>query len=412
MFPLLRSKRINVTYFRLATAFVFPFLFVSNRATGQRPTPDIPYVENGHKCRILDTYTPEGLAGTRLPVMFSIHGQRRSDAAALQQNTDTGKLVHGLLGWDKGVPESMAMHQAGRNPGEARMWMIAWFCRRHPALVAPRRRLSRGPAHVPHRRAADALVQGPRSVLGKSLAAGGGRPRLLAAKHRLLRARPRGGVGGDALPLLYAGLSAGPHSLYSGPRGPRRARRWQAGLEPLRTEPSATVVLTFVPEFPIYPPETGWMRHPKTDTPGLVLKGRVAYLAADLDRRFARDNLPDHGDLLANLVRWAAGGGIPLAVEGGGLVDFNLYTQPGRLVLHAVNLASAATWREPIHELIAIGPLVVKVRLPAGVRGRRARLLVTGGTAAPKLASGWASFEIQPVLDHEVVLQAYSSLRG
>ena len=36
-------------------------------------------------------------------------------------------------------------------------------------------------------------------------------------------------------------------------------------------------------------------------------QGRIAYLPADLDRRYARDNLPDHGDLLANLVRWAAG---------------------------------------------------------------------------------------------------------
>jgi hypothetical protein len=29
-------------------------------------------------------------------------------------------------------------------------------------------------------------------------------------------------------------------------------------------------------------------------------------MPADLDRRFGRDNLPDHGDLLANLVRWAS----------------------------------------------------------------------------------------------------------
>jgi hypothetical protein len=175
-------------------------------------------------------------------------------------------------------------------------------------------------------------------------------------------------------------------------------------LEPLKVDPGVTVPLTFVPEFPVYPPETAWMRQPKTDIPGLVLKGRVAYLAADLDRRFARDNLPDHGDLLANLVRWAAGDRIPLSVEGRGLVDFNLYTQPGRLIMHAVNLTSAATWRAPIHELIPVGPLAVKVRLPDGVRGQRARLLVAGGAATPKLAGGWASFEIQSVLDHEVVV--------
>ena len=50
-----------------------------------------------------------------------------------QQNGDTGKLIHGLLGWDKLVPESMALYQAGRPTfrlaakpaNESRMWMIA-----------------------------------------------------------------------------------------------------------------------------------------------------------------------------------------------------------------------------------------------------------------------------------------------
>src|SRR5262245_47903881 len=69
---LLRSKRINVM-FRLVSVFVFPFLF-SNGATAQRLTPDIPYVENGHKRQVLDIYTPQDSAGKSLPVMFWIHG--------------------------------------------------------------------------------------------------------------------------------------------------------------------------------------------------------------------------------------------------------------------------------------------------------------------------------------------------
>lgn len=61
--------------------------------------------------------------------------QRRDDATGFQQNSDTGMLIHGLLGWDKLAPESMAMYQAGPNSfrvaskpaAEARMWMIAGF---------------------------------------------------------------------------------------------------------------------------------------------------------------------------------------------------------------------------------------------------------------------------------------------
>ena len=60
--------------FRLVSAFVLPFLFLSNGATAQKLTSDIPYVENGHKRHVLDIYTPEEPAGKSLPVMFWIHG--------------------------------------------------------------------------------------------------------------------------------------------------------------------------------------------------------------------------------------------------------------------------------------------------------------------------------------------------
>ena len=179
-------------------------------------------------------------------------------------------------------------------------------------------------------------------------------------------------------------------------------------LAPMRTGPGVTTPLTFVPVFPIYPPETAWMREPKTSIPGLVLsergKSRVAYLPADLDRRFDRDNLPDHGDLLRNVILWAAGGRIPLTVAGSGLIDCHLYEQPGRLVLHLVNLISAGTWRAPIDEYIAVGPLEVKVRLPRHVNGRSAKFLVSRATPKVAVSDGWATFEVRSVLDHEVVV--------
>jgi acetyl esterase/lipase len=59
---------------RQVSAFVFSFLFLSNVATAQRVTSDIPYVENGHKRHVLDIYTPEQPAGKGLPVIFWIHG--------------------------------------------------------------------------------------------------------------------------------------------------------------------------------------------------------------------------------------------------------------------------------------------------------------------------------------------------
>ncbi len=176
-------------------------------------------------------------------------------------------------------------------------------------------------------------------------------------------------------------------------------------LAPLRVDSGTVVPLTFVPPFPTYPPETSWMRVPKTDVPGLVLseqgKARIAFLPADLDRRYSKEHLPDHGDLLANIVRWVSGESIPLHVEGPGLIDCHLYEQPGRLILHLVNLTSAGTWRAPVEEPIPVGPIKVRIK-SAGAR--TARLLVAGTTRQVRLSQGIASLEIASILDHEVIV--------
>jgi hypothetical protein len=179
-------------------------------------------------------------------------------------------------------------------------------------------------------------------------------------------------------------------------------------LSPLKVDPTAIVPLTFVPPFPVYPPETAWMREPKTDIPGLILsqhgRARVAYMPADLDRRYGQQLLPDHAALLANIVRWAAEDSLPLEVEGTGFIDCHLYEQAGRLMLHLVNLTSEATWRAPLHELIKVGPFTVKLRLPDALRQPSARLLVSGTTRPVDVKRGMGIIEIPSLLDHEVLL--------
>jgi Hypothetical glycosyl hydrolase 6 len=179
-------------------------------------------------------------------------------------------------------------------------------------------------------------------------------------------------------------------------------------LSPLKVDPNAVVPLTFVPPFPTYPPETAWMREPKSDIPGLVLsehgKARVAYMPADIDRRYGEEHLPDHARLLTNVIRWAARDGIPLTVDGPGFVDCHLYEQPGRMILHVVNLTSEATWRAPLDELIPVGPFKVKVRLPQQLTKPRARLLVSDAQPPVALSAGEAALEIRSILDHEVVV--------
>lgn len=438
--------------------------------------------------------------------------QSRNDATGFQQNADAGKLVHGLLGWDKVIIESMALYQvrvASKPEPEARMWMLEgiaggiepWW--HMVGAVHDDRRMYRTPAPIFqwHKQHQQYLInrtpvtgvgivwsQGNTDFFGRDDAA-----ELVDLPYRgfaeaMLRARiPYVPVHIDDLATQAAGLSAlvlpnlgamsdaqcdairkfaaggggviasGATSLYDasgdtrrdfaladllavhapapdfgrkggGPQAHTYLRLTPAAqrhevlrgfdetdiipfgglLEKARTEPGAIVPLTFVPPFPVFPPETAWMREPKTDIPGLVLNTaggkRIAWLGADIDRRYGRGNLPDHGNLLANLVRWAAGDGIGLEVHGAGLIDCQVYRQGAKLILHFVNLTNEGTWRGPIDELIAVGPLKVRVRLPGEVRGRQSECLVSGGKLTLGVRAGWAEFELKRVLDHEVVV--------
>lgn len=451
-------------------------------------------------------------------------------ANGFQENADTGRLIHGVAGWDKLVPESMAMYQAGgrvsfrmaaKPAPEARMWMIEGFAggiqpwwhhvgaygedRRAYATAEPLMRFYKdNEAFLTNRRPvasvgvawsqrntdfygreqASELVEMPYRGFTKALlrnripyvpvhlddiGKAGVRVMVLpnvaamsdaqAAGVRAFAASG-GAVIASGVTSLYneLGDARGDFALadlfgahWSGQPGVERAWATQAihtylrltpelraevpgphtgdepkiagrrqpiltgfdetdivafggTLGPLRVDRGANVLLTYVPEFPVYPPETAWMRTEKTDLPGLVMNGRHALLAADLDRRYAREGLPDHGQLLANLVRWAAGDSIPMHVEGHGLLDCNLYRQAGRLVLHLVNLTAEGSGREPLDDLVPAGPFAVRVRLPKDVKGGAVSLRVAGTRAPVKVESGWARFEVRSILDHELAV--------
>jgi hypothetical protein len=221
--------------------------------------------------------------------------------------------------------------------------------------------------------------------------------------HPELRARVDGPVTGEE-PLPASGRSSVLQGFEETDILPFGGR-----LEDVDVAEDALVPLTYIPPFRIYPPETAWMREPDSGDPALVLReaedtGRVAYLAASIDQTFGKYNLPDHGQLLANLVRWATAGRIPLSVVGPGLVDCHLYRQDGRLILHLVNLSHPGTWRPPLHDLISVGPYEVAVKLPADVAGKRVECLVREQDVLPTVEDGWVRFGLPWITDHEVVV--------
>jgi hypothetical protein len=458
----------------------------------------------------------------RADIMLLDH-QRRDDDTGFQQNGDTGKRVHGLLGWDRLAPESMAMYESGpgyyrvasKPAAEARMWMIAgiagglqpWW--HHVGAYQEDRRAfhTAGPVmrwwkanagYLIDRTpvAAVALVWSQRNAdfFGRDAVAWRVDAPYTGFMHALVRARipylpihaddidrdasglavlilPNLGALSDpqaasirrfvrnggslvatgdtglydewgdprsdfALADLFACRAPGAIPRLEGRSRPETATRasvhtylrlmsgerhpvlqgfeetdilaFGGSLSPLKVDPTATVPLTFVPPFPTYPPETSWMRHPVTDIPGLVLsehgRARVAYMPADVDRRYASEHLPDHAALLAGLVRWAARGNMPLAVDGPGLIDCHLYQQSGRMILHLVNLTSEATWRAPVDELIRVGPFTVRIRPASHAPRRVARLLVSGVERPVRVEGDMSVVKLDGILDHEVIV--------
>jgi hypothetical protein len=238
----------------------------------------------------------------------------------------------------------------------------------------------------------------------------GGRRAATPDAHTYLRLTPelRGGINGPKAGDEPSVSAAARHAVL---RGFERTDILPYGgtLQELKIDAGALIPLTFVPPFPTYPPETSWMRQPSTSIAGLVLsekgRSRIAYMPADVDRRYARQHLPDHGDLLANVVRWAAGANIPLTVEGPGMIDCHLYRQGARLILHLVNLTNAATWRAPMEDSIPVGPIRVSLAAPAGIRASAtARLAVSGTTAAVRQNAGRLEFSVPSIRDHEVAV--------
>ena len=473
--------------------------------------------------------------------IIMLDSQSRNDTSGFQQNSDTGKLIHGLLGWDKLLPESMAMYQAGKPTfrlaskpvPEARMWMIEgiaggiqpWWHyigashedRRIYHTATPIFRwhkaneeflINRIPiatvgvvwsqqnmdfygrdeaeqmAELPYRGMTQALIRARIPYLpvnADHIERDSEHLSLLilpnlgvmskAQVDSVMRYVERGGgliatgesslynEWGDLMPDFALGDLFGTHIDKTRQTNPGMSLRKHSGetyhtylrltpelrknsdgpqtgleppvygerhpvlkgfdetdilsfgglLNPVKTDIGVEVPMTFIPPFPVYPPETAWMREPKTDIPGLVLKSlsngsRVAFITADLDRQFARNNLPDHGNLLANIIRWASKDDIPLTVDCAGLIDCNLYYQPGRMILHLANLTSAGTWRQPVDEFIPVGPVRVGIRQLKDVTGKSLNLLVSGQKVPVSIENGWIKFRINSISDHEVAV--------
>ncbi len=184
------------------------------------------------------------------------------------------------------------------------------------------------------------------------------------------------------------------------------------GYLPLvRVDADVQVLATFVPEFPIYPPETSWMREPRTELPAITVReteagAKLVWLVADLDRCFARDENFEHGMLIANAVRWALGERSLLSITGGrDCISPSLYRQGKRQILHLNNRILTSRIPGRMNELIPIGPVQVRLRMQSdAVAPSDVALRVAGTRVAAGVEGSELIFEVREILDHEVVV--------
>jgi hypothetical protein len=166
--------------------------------------------------------------------------------------------------------------------------------------------------------------------------------------------------------------------------------------------------LTRVPSYPDLPMEDVYPREPKTDIAEVYLReigiGRVAYFPGDIDRTFWEVLDPDHGRLIANVVRWALNEPDVVTVSGPGVLDISVWEQDDSLSVHLVNLTNPMMMKGPLREFCPIGPQQVTLHLPGGRKPSDVRLLVSKTEVTPKVSGETTSLTVPSIRDHEVVV--------
>ena len=88
------------------------------------------------------------------------------------------------------------------------------------------------------------------------------------------------------------------------------------------------------------------------------------------------------------MIRWATNESPPVEVEGPGVIDVTVWRQRESMTVHLVNLTNPMMMKGPLREIIPIGPLSVRIRLPPATRTRRVQLLTARTTPRTEFAPG------------------------
>jgi hypothetical protein len=165
--------------------------------------------------------------------------------------------------------------------------------------------------------------------------------------------------------------------------------------------------VTLIPTYPDLPMEDVYPRIERTDSRELYIRdlgrSRVVYFPWDIDRTFWDVMCVDHLRLLRNAIKWAMNEPQPADVEGPGVIDVTVWRQRDSMTVHLVNLTNPMMMKGPLREVIPVGPLRARIRLPEGVQPKKIQLL-TAGRTLPLQTQGRTVLADVPSVDvHEVI---------
>jgi len=165
--------------------------------------------------------------------------------------------------------------------------------------------------------------------------------------------------------------------------------------------------VTLIPTYPDLPMEDVYPRVAHTNTRELYLRdsprSRVVYVPWDLDRTLWDVMCVDHLRLLQNLVSWTSNEAPPVEIDGPGLLDVTVWRQRASMTVHLVNLTNPMMMKGPLREVIPIGPVRARIRLPEGARAKGVHLLTAGTTVRAAETDGALAVTVPSVDVHEVI---------
>jgi len=191
----------------------------------------------------------------------------------------------------------------------------------------------------------------------------------------------------------------------------------EGSLVEIEPGPDTVVPLTLIPPViahsgaTISIPEYSAIKE-TTDIPVVVRrqhgKGRVVYFCNQTEQLFYRYGFPDLGRVLANAVRWSLNEPPVIEVDAPDFVEATFMKQPGRRLVHLVNLPVGKPlntgWRQIGRNLVPVPDIAVRLALGPGEHVREARLATSEQPLAVEEKNGATHVTVPRLLDHEIVI--------